>query len=120
MAAYILIDNCSGYIWGDTRDINGHSIECESPAEACRVVDESLGEYDQEYREVHRSELAANQTGYHVYRVDVRGSEAVTVITDGREREQIDAVERDCKYVASFACEDAEEDTTLDWTNAPA
>lgn len=104
MARYILIDNCSGYIWGDTADVGGKLIplgtDDESIIEACRAIDADIGEYDREYTIVNCHSLATGETGYFVYRADIRGSEQIANIIDGQDQEMIDAVERDCNLVA--------------------
>ena len=57
---YVLIDNCSGYIWGEA--------DAENPIEACQKVDLEIGCGEpREYHEVFSSELASNETGYHVF-----------------------------------------------------
>ncbi len=106
MARYILIDNASGYIWGDSADLSG-KIFAGSPIEFARALDESLGFYDGEYEVCTRSEVASNETGYHVYRADVGGSEAVSAIVDGQSREMIEAVTNDCEYVTTIRRVDA-------------
>jgi hypothetical protein len=101
MARYILIDDASGYIWGDTADIDGRNrADIEDPTEAARVLDESLGERGRLYEDVSRLD---ERSGYRVYRADVRGSEQVPNIIDGQDQEMIEAVERDCEYVTSVA-----------------
>lgn len=109
MPRYILIDNCSGYIWGDTADYNGKMANAQrqslGPVEAARELDELVvGCYGREYEEVSRYTLASNETGYHVYRADVRGSDAVPTVTDGQSGEQIADVERECEYVTTIRC----------------
>ncbi|WP_072389826.1 hypothetical protein [Hyphomicrobium sp. CS1GBMeth3] len=105
MAHYILIDNHSGYIWSDTRDLNGWSNSewtdgNGGPEEACKLTDEDLHVYGRTYERAYG--LASNETGYHVYRVDVNGSEAVGVVEDGQDQEMISAVERHCQRVATI------------------
>ena len=118
MPRFILIDNASGYIWGDTADLPrthvmragewaGHAWDAIgdgalTPIEAARWLDETLGEYGREYDEVGRRDLASNETGYLVYRADVGGSEAVPVIQDGQDQETIDAVLSSCKFEAAI------------------
>lgn len=96
MANYIIIDRYSGYIWGDTRDLNGKSVSTDSITEACRLLDESISLRARTYEEVSR--LPGDQ-GYAVYRVDVNGSEAVPVVRDGRDQDEIDAVIASCPLV---------------------
>lgn len=113
MPRYILIDNASGFIFGDTADYNGKiaiaQTEGGSPIDAARELDETVvGEHGRSYAEVGRRELASNETGYHVYRADINGSDAVATIADGQDPEMIEAVERDCKYVTTVRCTSAE------------
>ena len=109
MARFILIDNHSGYIWGDSADLNGaiwrptvDGIDAQA-AQIAAALDASLGEPARSY-EVHQhpTALASNEGGYHVYRSDVRGSDQIGHITDGQDQEMIDAVERDCDYVCTI------------------
>lgn len=108
MARYIMIDAHTGYVFGDTADINGRAVSCDDIIEAARTLDtEVIGGPTRTYREVHRSDLE-NDTGYHIYRADVGGSEAVPVVTDGQDRETIQAVLDHCEYAGSVACESEE------------
>lgn len=114
MARYILIDNCSGYIFGDTAALPTHTFAGDdfpisqsglTPLEAARWLDEAdIREFGRTYEEVSRHALASNQTGYHVYRADVGGSDAVPPTEDGQNQEAIKAVERDCEYVTTVRC----------------
>lgn len=106
MAAYIIQDAYTGYIWGDTRDIGGKPVNFDEITDACRAVDESIGEFGRVYEEVPR---LGGDTGYIVYRVDIDGSEAVTVIHDGQSRDEIEAVMRDCLLVGYVEYKAAEE-----------
>ncbi len=101
MARYILIDNYSGYIFGDSADLNGH-IFSGTPVEFAAALDASIGEHGRTYEDVSRHALASNESGYHVYRADVDGSEAVAVVCDGQDQETIDAVVQDCEYVTTI------------------
>lgn len=105
MARYILIDNCAGYIFGDSADLNGH-IFSGTPVEFAAALDASIGEHGRTYEDVSRHALASNETGYHVYRADVDGSEAVAVVWDGQDQETIDAVVQACEYVTTIRCQD--------------
>lgn len=96
MAQYIIQDAYTGYIWGDTRDIDGRSYNAVDIVDACRVLDESLGEFERRYEAVQR---LSGDSGYIVYRVDINGSEAVAVVVDGQDRDTIAAVEDNCQLV---------------------
>lgn len=108
MARYILIDNCSGYIWGDTGDLNGAARD-ETPIEAAARLDASLMGGLRTYEETSRHDLASNETGYHVYRADVGGSEAVPLVSNGQDEDTIEACLLRCKYVTTLRTSDAEE-----------
>lgn len=117
MARYILIDRASGYVFGDTADIAGRTLALGTSdvdiIAACCAVDENVA-HPRNYRVLSHSNplaLAANESGYLVYRADIDGSEAITVIEDGQDKEVIEAVERDCRFVAAVRIEDREEMT---------
>lgn len=109
MPRYIIIDNCSGYIFADSADLPAAKLEGSSltPLKFVRAFDATQGVLGREY--VATARLGANETGYRVYRADVRGSEAVPVAHDGQDQEAIDAVERDCELVITLRCEEADE-----------
>jgi hypothetical protein len=112
MARYILIDNVSGYVMGDTADLPKHTFAGDvfpidqsrlSPVAAAMWLDEAvIHTYGRRYEECGRHELNSNETGYHLYRADIDGSEAVPLVYDGQDRDTIEAVERDCEYVTSL------------------
>lgn len=115
MPRFILIDNGSGYIWGDSADLNGaiwrptmDGIDAQA-VEFATALDASNGEPGRAYEVFqHPRAIASNQTGYHVYRSDVRGSDQIGHITDGQDQEMIDAVVHDCEYVCTIATSDGE------------
>lgn len=103
MARYILIDSITGYIFGDTADFaSGHQSDIRSIAEAARLLGEHIGAG--EYTYIEHSSRPSGADGYHVYRADINGSEAVPDILDGQDQETIEAVERDCDYVGFVQC----------------
>jgi len=108
MPRYILIDNCSGYIFGDTGDLDGPARD-ETPLEAAARLDAHIGERSRSYEEVSRYGLASNETGYHVYRADVRGAEAIPLVDDGLDQQLIESVERECQYVTTIRCTSADD-----------
>ncbi|HRD35078.1 MAG TPA: hypothetical protein PLR02_12565 [Rhodocyclaceae bacterium] len=101
MARYILIDNNSGYIFGDSADF----AQCapDGIVEAARILDESIGEQGRSYVE-RNSNPNTTATGYDVYRADINGSEAVPVVQDGQNQDVIDEVVRLCEYVGFVEC----------------
>lgn len=102
MARYILIDNYTGYIFGDTAALPNTAPE--SPIDAARAVDESIGEYDRQYTET-LDPRSDSVPGYHVYRADINGSEAHPVVHDGQSRDEIEAVRANCELVAFVRAE---------------
>jgi hypothetical protein len=118
MARYILIDNGSGFIFADTADLPAHTFAGEdfpiiqsgiTPVEAARWHDEAVvREFGRTY-ELLGHNPHDTSTGYHVYRADINGSDAVRAIDNGQDAELIEAVERDCEYVGFVRCHDAAE-----------
>lgn len=106
MARYILIDNHTGYIWGDSADLNG-KIFSGTALEFAQALDESNRDHGRTYTEQSRAN-SSDQTGYHVYRADIDGSDAVTVVHDGQDQETIDAVVSACRYEGFIAAERGE------------
>lgn len=114
MPRYILIDNHSGYIFGDTANLPTHMFAEDvspisqsglTPVEAARWLDETeVRVFGRVYEAVSRGALASNEAGYHVYRADLHGSDAVPICDDGQSQEAIEEVERLCEYVTSIRC----------------
>lgn len=98
MARYILIDLWSGYIFGDTADINGEVVPCDNIIDAARALDASIGEHDRVYAAGNRSHMHNGCSGYAVYRADIDGSEAIPVVHDGQDAETIRSVETLCQF----------------------
>ena len=104
MSRYILIDRYSGFIFGDTGDLNGPARN-ESPLEAAKRLDEHIGgpDYVQAriYQEHGPREAIPDGCGaYFVYCAVGKGSELVMLVQDGQDQETIDEVERLCDLVA--------------------
>ena len=107
MARFIIIDNCSGYVFVDTGDLDGAARD-ETPLEAVARFDATIGAGGRSYEEMARGELRSNETGYHVYRADVRGAEAIPLVDDGQDQQLIESVERECQYITTIRCTSAE------------
>jgi hypothetical protein len=60
-------------------------------------------EHGREYGFV-RYEPRETRTGYLIYRADINGSDALPVVTDGKNPETIDAVHRDCRFEGFVEC----------------
>jgi hypothetical protein len=109
MARYILIDNYSGFIWGDSADLEGQ-VFTGTPLEFAAALDKSVdpsAAAARSYEEVGRTALFANESGYLVYRADPGAS--VPVVQDGQDQDMIELVERDCQYVTTIRITDAAE-----------
>lgn len=104
MARYIAIDNGSGFIFGDSADLNGKVWEGENPTDFVRALDESIGEYGRLYEEVSR--LASNETGYRVYCAD---TDYVPVVQNGHYWKAVITVGADCQHIATIRCMAANE-----------
>lgn len=88
MTRYILIDEHSGYIW--------HDVDTTDPVAACQASDWETGHVSGfDYAEVHPKDANAC---YHVY----IAPEGFRDIDDGQSREQIEAVNYECKYLGTF------------------
>ena len=98
MARFILIDNNSGCIFGDTADYLADVDFGGSMTEAARLMDESIGENGRTYAEL-SSIPSDTRTGYAVYRADTKGGEAVPVVQDGQDQATINEVEGLCEFV---------------------
>ena len=101
MPRYILIDNCSGYIWGDSADLNGAIFE-GTPLEYAAALDASLGELGRTYKEISKYELPSYADGSRVYRADVHGSDAVAVVWDDQDQDTVYSAIKDCEYVTTI------------------
>lgn len=118
----ILIDNSSGYVWGDSADLGGRVFSGDdvlriNPAADLRderdwamafaeALDRDIGGESREYERVGRLD---GRSGYRAYRADVDGSEAVPVVQDGQDGETIEAIERDCHKICEIASRSAED-----------
>jgi hypothetical protein len=105
MTRFILVDNASGYVWGDSADLASRVSACDTPILTAAALDASLGEPWRAYEEVAQRALASNETGYHVYRAPASFPTGI----DGQDPAVIEAVERDCEYVTTLRCSNAEE-----------
>jgi len=110
MPRYILVDHHSGYVFGDTGDLNGPARQ-ETVTQAARRLDESIGEHGRVY-DAHAPNYRPNGTAYHVYRAEIGGSQALPLVTDGQDHETIDQVARLCTKVAVVTCARPADDTT--------
>ena len=101
---YALIDNCSGYVWGDT-------TAC-SPQEACQKIHADIsGEY-LEFEAKSRPDFS-NESGYHVY--DATGFDLNSVGDgDGQSEALINAV-ANLPKVGYFVAVYNEETTEFDF-----
>lgn len=82
---YILIDDLTGFVWGDT--------VAADPVAACRAIDEALGETDRQYEDIGRCYLRGTETGYHVHVVPADFPVDLPPVTDGQDEATIAMVE---------------------------
>lgn len=94
----ILVDNHSGYIFGDSAQFAPRGEEPRNILAAARMLDESLNEFGRLYVEQPRSNISG-RSGYLCYRSDIGGSDQMPNVTDGQDPELIAICERDCKYL---------------------
>jgi hypothetical protein len=101
MARFIIIDNNSGFIFGDTADrLTGRQSDWIEKSEAdileaVELLDEEINDGWRAYK-YHRANPRSTVTGYHVY--DASGDQ-VPCVQDDQDRETIDAVESSCGYL---------------------
>lgn len=106
----ILIDNNSGYIWADSRNLRGYVASEHDYArgyETASITAATLIDRENMSPREHYDFWTVNprvDSGYTVYRVDIGGIEAVPVVLDGQNQETIDAVERCCDFIGYVAC----------------
>ena len=112
MPRYILIEEHSGYIWGDTAALPEFANTEQTPIDAARVLNESLGEYDREYKQVFPHEIMG-QGGYLVYEAD----DDFPIVCDGQDRGEIDAVESTCRLVCAIRVFEADS-FTVDYSDS--
>lgn len=82
MSRFILIDNKSGFIFGDTADYAAGESDL-SPAGAARLLDLSIGEHNRTYTEL-AEDPKDGQTGYEVYALDRPG--VIDVVNEGQNQ----------------------------------
>lgn len=96
MATYIIIETTAGWIWGDSRDF-APDKEVETPEEACRLLDESIGQDEYAYHELDDGDF---RDCYEVYRADVDGQDVMPVPQDYQDPATVQAVRDKCVRVA--------------------
>ncbi|MGA8169819.1 MAG: hypothetical protein WB816_03120 [Methylocystis sp.] len=112
----ILIDDISGFIFGDTANYRlgrldewiDNNSDNDGDTErlsllAARLLDDSIGEHGREYQFVDH-DLDHAGAGYSVYRANIDGLDSPPIVIDGRNREAIDAVRRDCRLEGFVEC----------------
>lgn len=117
MPRFILIDNYSGYVYGDTAALPAHRINGrpitqsdltgdEGPLLAAEWMDEAEGiAHGRTYER--RQRASGDECGYRVYRADIAGSDAIGAIRDGQDQVMIDAVLNDCPFECFVAVTEA-------------
>lgn len=89
MTHYVLIDNHSGYVWGEA--------DANDPVEACAAVDREIGGDEREYAVERLGSSTKN--GYHVFEAPADW----TPVDDGQNQREIERVESACRKVAEVA-----------------
>ena len=87
MTHYVLIDNHSGYVWGEA--------DAADPVDACRAVDAEIGGEPREYELISSGAHNTTVSGYHVYAAPSGWRE----IQDGQSQEEIERVQSECRRV---------------------
>jgi hypothetical protein len=109
MPRYILIDNDSGFIWGDSADLDGKVWQGDDALAYAKALDESMGEHGRSYEWGTRQQILSGSSGYFVYRADIDGSEAVPVVHDGQDQYTIRSVIEHCREEGFIVVARAEE-----------
>ena len=92
MARYIVVDNETGRIVGDTGVFEPTNTAYEDPFSACRDIDDELGIRNRVYYE-QMMPFSPGEPGYIVYcATDEIGRERVPLITDFADPEQLQTV----------------------------
>lgn len=100
MNYYAIIENHSGYLWEITQAPN--------PVTACRQVDAHITpDATHEYVPVFAHELAANDTGFHVFELDRATFDSLRD-ADGQDDEAIQTVNDHGELVATYKFEERE------------
>lgn len=87
MTHYVLMDNHSGFIWGEA--------DASDPVEACIILDQQLGSMSRTYDTV-SSFGGDDRSGYHVFEAPADWEQ----VEDGRSGTEIDRVESLCRKIA--------------------
>jgi hypothetical protein len=97
MTRYIIISKNTGYIIGDSAAYaEGQKID--GPMEAVRLLDKQFGFKNIKHIEYGPRETAHSfRKGYYVYSAD---TDEIPIIVDGKDQEQIAAVDRKAKLEA--------------------
>jgi hypothetical protein len=96
MARYIVIDNVSGHIVGDTSTIDPSNTAYDHPFSACRDVDDERGIHNMVYREQIRP-FSSGEPGYFVFQAtNEDGRHLVPATTEPDDPHQIKLVWKKC------------------------
>jgi hypothetical protein len=88
---YIIIDNQSGYIVGDTMHTESAIYRVEDPIEACQRISRQ--------RCVGVASLGSRDDGYRVY---LANADFIAVMQDRRNHHIIEMIEQECALAASI------------------
>lgn len=91
---YAIIDNFSGFFWGQA--------EAEDAMNACRALDTEIAPGDPaQYERCYPHDLAANESGYHVYQISPELF-AWLAGQDGQDQTVVDRIEAEGHHEESF------------------
>jgi hypothetical protein len=94
MNYYAVIDNHSGYLWGIAK--------ANSPQAACEQVDNDISpDLPREYLPISINKLAANDTAYHVFEIDLETYNSLQD-EDGQDEAVLDAINKQGELVEVF------------------
>jgi hypothetical protein len=97
VARYIVRDNATGHIVGDTMDFEPTNTAYDDPFTACQDIDDEMGITNRLYLEQTRP-FSKGEPGYFVFRGDDEdGNLLVPPITDRTDEKQIQLIWERCK-----------------------
>ncbi len=105
MARYILIKRHSGFVWGDSADLQGRPF-VGTPTEFAQALDESYGEFGRQYDEQPFATDHGDADGYLVFAPPAD----FPVVHDDDSRAGVTRVDIVCAPVCFIAVSQAEAD----------
>lgn len=101
MTRYIIVDNYTGFIWGDSVDF---PKEPDDILSVCRMLDDEIGSYEHgiTYEKV---SYFNGEFGYLVYDASIPNGNKIPTSYDGQDQEIIDTVTNNCTLLGYVARE---------------